>query len=409
MEQLSFVDELADEPCYSVSELTREIRHLLESHYPFVWVQGEISNFTHHTSGHMYFSLKDDQAQINCVMWRSRNHGLYFTPRDGMKVTVNARLTLFEKRGIYQLDVYQILPAGAGELQIAFEQLKKRLREEGLFSDEYKKPIPPYPERIGIVTSPTGAAIRDLVTVLRRRFPAIEIVLRPVRVQGEGAAREIASAIREFNTYGQVDVLIVGRGGGSLEDLWAFNEEVVARAVFDSKIPVISAVGHEVDFTICDFVADLRAPTPSAAAELAVRSREELLRTLQTWVDRMTAGLLERIGTYRDRLRAIEGCYAFHQPRDMVQQYAQRLDELQRHLDNLMSHKLALSRERLNGLSRRLTQLEHRNILRRGYSICYRRRDGHIVRAARELEGGAGVEIEFYEGRAEGVIEKTSP
>ncbi len=409
MEQLSFVDELDTQHTYSVTELTRAIRHLLEYHFPYIWVQGEISNFLHHSSGHMYFSLKDDRAQIGCVMWRSRNNGLYFTPQDGMKVTVCGRITVYEKRGNYQLDVYQVFPAGAGELQVAFEQLKRRLHAEGLFAEERKRPLPPYPERIGIVTSPTGAAIQDMIAILRRRFPPVEIILNPVRVQGEGAAHEIARAIEAFNRYGQVDVLIVGRGGGSLEDLWAFNEEIVARAVYDSKIPVVSAVGHEVDFTICDFVADLRAPTPSAAAELVVPTKEEVVRRLERHEEAMTAGLLERIKRGREKLQAIEGCYAFHQPRDLVRQNYQRLDELRRHLNNLMGHQLQLQRERLSGLRNRLALLEHKNVLKRGYSICYRKSDGHIVRQAPELQAGAEIELQFYQGRAEGAVEKIIP
>ncbi|RMD96216.1 MAG: exodeoxyribonuclease VII large subunit, partial [Calditrichaeota bacterium] len=310
MEQLSFDYLLTEEKYYTVSELTREIKILLETRIPEVWVEGEISNFTHHSSGHMYFLLKDEHAQISCVMWRSRNNTLFFTPQDGMKIIVRGRITVYEKRGNYQLEVLQLHPAGVGELQLAFEQLKNRLRKEGLFDPAHKKPIPPYPERIGIVTSPTGAAIRDMIHILQRRFPPVEIILNPVRVQGEGAAVEIAQAIDQFNRYGQVDVLIVGRGGGSLEDLWAFNEEIVARAIFRSQIPVISAVGHEVDFSISDFVADLRAPTPSAAAELVVRNREEILAHLQKDLQKMTNGMLELIRTHRKRLQHIASGYA---------------------------------------------------------------------------------------------------
>lgn len=409
MEQLSFVDELTSERYYSVTELTREIKYLLQSAFPLVWVQGEISNFTHHSSGHMYFSVKDEGAQISCVIWRSRNSNLFFTPRDGMKVTLNARVTVFEKRGSYQLDVYQLLPAGAGELQLAFEQLKQRLRDEGLFSEEHKQPIPLYPERVGIVTSPTGAAIQDMISILHRRFPAIEIILHPVRVQGEGAALEIARAIEAFNEYGEVDVLIVGRGGGSLEDLWAFNEERVARAVFNCRIPVVSAVGHEVDFTICDFTADLRAPTPSAAAELVVRDRQELKMLLQTTLESMTTAILDRTSYYRERLKTIEGCYAFHQPLDLLRQSSQRLDEIMRHLKNLIHHKMQLDNERLNGLGRRLSLLEHRNVLRRGYSICYRGSDGKIIRNASELQKRDPIDVEFYEGKVHGTVDEVLP
>ncbi|MFQ5706270.1 MAG: exodeoxyribonuclease VII large subunit [bacterium] len=404
MGQLSFDDLLVEKQYYTVSEITREIKYLLEVTLPEIWVQGEISNFTHHSSGHMYFSLKDDKAQISCVMWRSRNHSLFFTPQDGMKVLVHSRVTVYEKRGSYQLDVDQINPAGVGELQLAFEQLKNRLREEGLFSEEFKKPIPEFPQRIGIVTSPTGAAIRDLVTVLQRRFPAVEIVINPVRVQGEGAAPEIARAIDEFNAFGNVDVLIVGRGGGSLEDLWAFNEEVVARAVFRSQIPVISAVGHEVDFTICDFVADLRAPTPSAAAELAVHSRDELMRLLARDRQKLIDSVETMVRSRRDKLQNIRDSYAFRQPLDAMKQHLQRLDEVTRNLTTHMAHAQAMAGEKLHGLTQRLALLDHRGVLKRGYSVCYSREDRQIVKRARDLSVDDEIEIEFYEGRALGAV-----
>ena len=409
MEQLSFDNLLISEKHYTVTELTREIKFLIESSLPDIWVQGEISNFTHHSSGHMYFSLKDENSQISCVMWRSRNHNLFFTPQDGMKVIVRGRITVYEKRGNYQLDVIQIQPAGIGELQLAFEQLKNRLREEGLFSEEFKKPIPQFPARIGIVTSPTGAAIRDMITILHRRFPAIELIVNPVRVQGDGAATEIAQAIDEFNQYGNVDVMIVGRGGGSLEDLWAFNEEIVARAVFRSRIPVISAVGHEVDFSICDLVADLRAPTPSAAAELAVRSRQELLQTLQKDLQKMTAFILDDIKYKREKLQNIELSYAFHQPLDSVKQRSQRLDELKRNLATFISHKVTLSKETHDGLTQRLFLLDHRGVLKRGYSLCFRRSDRKLVKKATDLQIRDEIDIEFYEGHAIGTIDEISP
>jgi exodeoxyribonuclease VII large subunit len=408
MEQLSFENLLIEEKYYTVTELTKEIKFLLENSIPEIWLQGEISNFTHHSSGHMYFSLKDENAQISCVMWHSRNHSLFFTPQDGMKVNVLGRVTVYEKRGNYQFDILQIQPAGVGELQLAFEQLKTRLREEGLFSQEFKKAMPPYPERIGIVTSPTGAAIRDMMTILHRRFPSVEIIVNPVRVQGEGAAAEIAQAVDEFNQYGEVDVLIVGRGGGSLEDLWAFNEEIVARAIFRSKIPVISAVGHEVDFSICDFVADLRAPTPSAAAELVVRSRQELLEVLQKDLKKMTDSMLEGIEYQREKLQTIMSSYAFRQPLDLVMQHFQRLDEMQRSLNNSVSHKIELCQEMLHGLSKRLSLLEHRNVLRRGYSLCFRRADGKLVKKATELEVRDEIAIDFYEGKAFGTVNEVS-
>lgn len=405
MEQLNFYNQLVEQKYLTVTELTREIKLLLETALPEVWVQGEISNFTHHTSGHMYFSLKDERAQISCVMWRSRNQGLYFTPQDGMKVIVHGRVTVYEKRGNYQLEALGISPAGVGELQLAFEQLKQRLREEGLFSAEFKKPIPQYPRRIGLVTSPTGAAIRDLTTVLRRRFPPAEIILYPVRVQGDGAAQEVAGAIDAFNEYGQVDVLIVARGGGSLEDLWAFNEEVVARAVFRSAIPVISAVGHEVDFSICDFVADLRAPTPSAAAELAVPSQEELRATLQKDLRKIVDGLLESIAAHRERLKSLENSYGFRQPGDVIKQRSQRLDELKRVLLTHLRHGLVMRREALNGFDKRLRLLDHRNVLKRGYSLVYRKSDGRLVKRSADVQPRERIELQFYEGGADATVD----
>ncbi len=409
MAQLSFDEFLDEKTYYSVSELTREIRLLLESSFPEIWVQGEISNFSRHTSGHIYFSLKDDKAQISCVMWQSRNQNLFFTPQDGMKVLVQGRVTVFEKRGSYQLNVLQLQPAGVGELQLAFEQLKNRLREEGLFSPEFKKPIPRYPQRVGVVTSPTGAAIRDLISILHRRFPALEIILNPVRVQGEGAALEIARAIDEFNEFGGVDVLIVGRGGGSLEDLWAFNEEVVARAVFRSQIPVVSAVGHEVDFTICDFVADLRAPTPSAAAELVAPNRNELSAQLRGYREKMTAALLNLVDSRKDKLQRIRSSYGFRQPLDLVRQQVQRLDEIQRNLNQLAMHRLALSREKINGLNKRLALLDHHNVLKRGYSICFRRADRKLITDAALLKTAEEIEVNFYRGKVIGAVTEIKP
>lgn len=406
MEQLSFDNLFVEEKYLTVSELTREIKVLLESRLPQIWVKGEISNFSRHSSGHIYFSLKDENAQISCVMWRSRNFRLFFTPQDGMKVVVQGWVTVYEKRGSYQLDVLSIHPAGVGELQMAFDQLKRRLYKEGLFDEKHKQPIPRYPERIGIVTSATGAAVQDLVTILGRRFPGLEIILNPVRVQGDGAAQEIARAIDQFNQYGKIDVLIVGRGGGSLEDLWPFNEEVVARAVFRSRVPVISAVGHEVDFSICDFVADLRAPTPSAAAEMAVCSRDDLLRMLNKDRDKMSYFILEAVRSRQQRLKNMRSGYAFRQPEDVVKQYYQRLDEVSKSLMTFLSHRTQLDTEKLNGLRKRLEVLDHRQVLKRGYSLVHRRSDGHLIKKSSELETKDALEIEFSEGRAIATVDE---
>ncbi len=268
---------------FSVTDLTRKIKGTLEEGFSRIAVQGELSNFKHHSSGHLYFTLKDEHAQIQCVMWRSRVPALSVTPQDGMKMIARGNVTVYEVRGNYQLDVASLQLLGAGELQIAFERLKQKLAAEGLFDQDHKKPLPQFPQRIGIVTSPTGAAIQDIINIINRRFPSTELILCPVKVQGIGAAEEIASAIDDFNNFGAVDVILVGRGGGSLEDLWAFNEEIVARSIYHSSIPVVSAVGHEIDFTIADFVADLRAPTPSAAAELIVPDRREIIEIVRNF------------------------------------------------------------------------------------------------------------------------------
>jgi exodeoxyribonuclease VII large subunit len=276
---------LSKDKILTVSELTYEIKkHIeLEPRFQDVWLQGEISNYKVHTSGHVYFTLKDENASIKAALWKSRAD-IYlknFRFKDGDKVLVHGKVEVYEPSGEYKIIVDFIEPLGIGELQMKFEMLKQKLAAEGLFDRKYKKPIPEYPSRIGIVTSPTGAAIRDMINIISRRFPAVEIILYPVRVQGEGAAEEIAQAIYDFNRYGGVDVIIVGRGGGSVEDLWAFNEEIVARAIFASRIPIISAVGHEIDYSISDFVADLRAPTPSAAAELVVKNRDDVLENVR--------------------------------------------------------------------------------------------------------------------------------
>jgi len=410
MTQLNFRDFRPAETSYqTVSELTRRIKVFLEGQFDDILIVGEISNFTHHGSGHMYFSLKDESAQIACVMWRSRNAGLFFTPQDGMRVTIHGRVSVYEKRGNYQLNVLDMQPAGVGELQMAFERLKRRLHEEGLFDDARKKPLPAFPQRIGIVTSPTGAAIQDLLNVLRRRNPAVEIILNPARVQGDGAAQEIAQAIDDFNELQQVDLLIVGRGGGSLEDLWPFNEEVVARAVYRSEIPIISAVGHEVDYTICDFVADLRAPTPSAAAELAVPVNDDLKQMLMSGLADMRSALLDRIAALQEKINAIRTSYAFGQPADLIYQSMQRVDDMRRSLDTALQHRLSLTHEKLSGLSQRLTLLEHTNVLKRGYSLCFHVATDRLVREAGEFTPGDAVRVKLYRGEIRGSVDEVQP
>lgn len=320
------VDIFSEKRILTVSQLTSLIRGVLEENFEHVWVEGEVSNLATPASGHLYFTLKDGAAQIRCVMFRASSRALKFRPRDGMGLIVRGRVTVYDQRGEYQLLVEYLEPRGIGALQLAFIQLKEQLAREGLFADEHKKPIPSLPQKIGVVTSATGAAIHDILTVLNRRFANVEILIRPVKVQGEGAAEEIAGAIDDFNRYGAIDVMIVGRGGGSLEDLWAFNEETVARAIHRSRIPVISAVGHEVDFTIADFVADLRAPTPSAAAELVVKSKEELAARLEFLGHRLIQGVRQVLA---ERRAGIDGLSrSLRDPSMLVGHLSQRIDDL---------------------------------------------------------------------------------
>ncbi len=402
-------DEAGTDHLLTVSALTAEIKALLEDGLPPVWLTGEISNFKHHTSGHFYFSLKDSEAQIPCVMWAGRNRYLRFAPRDGMQVVIQGKVTVYEKRGYYQLEVWTMQPAGVGALQLAFERLKLRLHSEGLFDADHKVELPAFPQRVGIVTSPTGAALRDLVSVLRRRWPPIEIILRPVRVQGEGAAEEIALALQEFNAYGEVEVIILGRGGGSLEDLWPFNEEIVARAIYASELPVVSAVGHEIDFSISDFVADLRAPTPSAAAELVVPDADEVSRHLWQQLQRGHFALQRQLQAQRERLRRIAASYGLRRPVDLIHQRSQELDESHRQM--LRSFELLLERRRrdLETAYQRLQALSHASVLQRGFALVFKEEDGALVRQAGQLQPEETIRIQFARGRAQAQVRTISP
>ncbi len=394
-----------DQNILTVSQLTRQIKELLESSFPRLWVEGEISNFKRHSSGHIYFTLKDENAQISCALWKYRAGRLIFQPQNGMHVIVEGDVQVYERGGNYQLIIQQMHPAGVGSLQMAFEQLKKKLHAEGLFDEAHKKPLPAYPERIGVVTSPTGAAIRDIISVIQRRFPGIELIIYPVRVQGEGAASEIARAIGDFNAYGKVDVLIVGRGGGSLEDLWAFNEEEVARAIYASRIPVISAVGHEVDFSIADFVADRRALTPSAAAELVVRNKTEITGQLLYYAERFSTTLKKRITTYRTALENLRSGYGFRQPLDQVYQRMQRLDEIERNIRQLINHRIQLSHSQLNTLRKQIQSMNPEAILQRGYSICYK--DGNVVKDVARVQPRDQVKVQLAKGHFFAEVQKS--
>ncbi len=336
----------------SISALNESARALLEGNFPLVWVEGEISNLARPASGHLYLSLKDSSAQVRCAMFRMRSMHLGFKPENGMQVQVRAKLSLYVPRGDYQLVIEHMEEAGDGALRRAYEQLKQRLHQEGLFAEEDKQPLPTMPRAIGVVTSPSGAAIHDIISTLRRRFPSLPVILYPVAVQGEGAAKEIARAIALAGERDECDVLIIGRGGGSLEDLWAFNEESVARAIYDSEIPVISAVGHEVDFTIADFVADVRAPTPTAAAELVSPSRDELLAQLEGMSRRLLSGVTTYTEYYRQTLTGLSK--RLKHPGRRLQDISQRLDELDSRLANARRVEFRHIGTRLAGLYARL-------------------------------------------------------
>lgn len=383
---------------YTVSELTRKIRILLEEEFPQVWVEGEISGINSISTGTIFFTLKDERARLKCVVFAGMARTLKFRLKTGLKIVCFGKISVFERDGRYQFYPEVIEPKGVGALQLAFEQLKEHLSKEGLFDSRHKRPLPFLPQRIGIVTSPTGAAIRDILKVLKRRFANLEIILNPVRVQGEGACFEIAQAIDEFNRFGKVDVLIVARGGGSLEDLWAFNEEIVARAIYRSRIPVISAVGHEIDYTISDFVADLRAPTPSAAAEQVIAHKQELINQIENLSSRAKVAMANQIELLQHKLGGLRERYVFREPTDLIQQYQQRIDELVSFLDLKLRHLGQIYQERYNVLIGKLQALSPLNILSRGYSITLRLPDRKVVKRAHMLKVGVKVETKLAHG-----------
>jgi exodeoxyribonuclease VII large subunit len=393
---------------YSVSELTKYIRVIIEDSFPGVWVEGEISNFVLHTSGHMYFSLKDANSVLKCAMFKRANEKLKFAPKNGMKVIAFGAISVYEARGDYQLIVEEVEPKGVGALQLQFQQLKEKLQKEGLFDEAHKVPIPFLPTRIGVVTSPTGAAIQDILNIARRRFSNVEIIINPVKVQGPDAKDEIAAAIGQFNELKNIDVMIVGRGGGSLEDLWPFNEEVVARAIFESKIPVISAVGHEVDFTISDFVADFRAPTPSAAAELVIPKKEDLKKLVETATARLKNVITGTIRSLRDRLQSLKGAYVLREPMNFYLQQEQRIDDLKKDMSVGMSHILDMYGSEHARVDAKLRAFNPRAILERGYSITVAASSGAIIKDALALKKGDSVETTLGKGKFRSRVEEIS-
>src|SRR5277367_1024553 len=442
MSQLTF-NLMPQRRVLSVSELTGKVRDLLAKNFMDIWVEGEISNCREAQSGHVYCTLKDDRAQIKMVCFKTQLRTMKFRPEDGLHVTVRGSLSVYESRGEYQIYVETIEPVGLGALQLAFEQLKKRLEAEGLFSQERKKPLPILPSRIGLVTSPSGAAVRDVVRILRRRFPNVCLTLYPVRVQGDGASKEIVEALRHFNRKKFVDVLILARGGGSIEDLWSFNEEIVARAISASTIPIISGVGHETDFTIADFVADVRASTPSAAAELVVQTRREFDKHISDLRENLASLIRYRLLESSRRVHELGASRGFRRPIDLLHQRRQRADGLTSRLAVELRERLERSRKRFSVCQLRVAsfdfrakisrlrlrlqrvtqalgvraervvrakretwerlavQLEERGplkVLERGYAIATDA-DGNVLRDANQVAIGAEVRIQLHRGR----------
>ena len=437
---------------YSVTDISKAIKGVLEDVFDSAWIEGEISNLRIPASKHSYFVLKDDNSQIRCVMFRNSRAGIKFEPADGDQVLVYGRLGVYEARGEYQVIVENMEPLGLGALQKAYEQLKLKLEKEGLFDESAKKPLPEYPWKVGVITSDTGAAVRDIFNIMHRRNSKVSILLHPVKVQGEGSAEEIAQAIENMNRVKDVDVIIVGRGGGSIEDLWAFNEECVARAIYKSSIPIISAVGHEIDFTIADFVADLRAPTPSAAAELAVPRLDDMTNQIVENTRQLIKQQTDLIDSYKNQLLSLIDRRFFRSPRQIIELPAQRLDDLTqrllRGLDNwvviqqarlkgeiqklflsspqkdiqalqdkssglhhmlvkeMQSH-LSMKKEHFAGTLKNLHALSPLAILDRGYSICAESNSGKAVKNSKDMNSGDQVTVSLAKGKLNCTVDNT--
>lgn len=434
---------------YQVSQLTRDIKAIMEAAFDSIWVEGEISNFRTVASGHSYFVLKDNKSQVRCVLFKGHRAGIKFQPEDGDQVLLFGRITVYDARGEYQIVTESMEPRGMGALQKAFEQLKIKLEKEGLFDEEQKKPLPEFPWKIGVVTSSTGAAVRDILNIIRRRNSKVSVLLCPAKVQGEGAVEEIVNAIQTLNQRKDVEVIIVGRGGGSLEDLWAFNEEPVARAIAASRIPVVSAVGHEIDFTISDFTADLRAPTPSAAAELTVPLLSDTLQEIGTLNNALINALQQKLQYYFDLLKRLMDRRFFHQPKEIFNPQMQRVDELQSRLlrgleQNLFTHQqrlqdkihrlfqaspaktiphlkdnmamlekrmlhiiqsqILLNKERFEGILKNLNAFNPLSILERGYSISSK--DDKALKSTEGINPGDSIQVRLSRGKLDCTVKK---
>ncbi len=386
----------------SVSQLNRYIKMNFDAdeNLANIFISGEISNFTnHYRTGHLYFTLKDDSAAVRAVMFNSSAKRLKFMPEDGMKVIARGRVSVYEASGQYQLYVDDMQPDGVGALNLAYEQLKEKLQKEGLFSELHKKPLPPYPEKVGVITSPTGAAVRDIINVLGRRFPYAEIVFCPVLVQGDGAHLQLTDAVNLFNSERAADVIIIGRGGGSIEDLWEFNDEELARAVYNSEIPVISAVGHETDFTICDFVADMRAPTPSAAAELAVPDANELQYALSALKNRMFLNVSSGIADRRSRLEYLTSKGALKSPDEMLSNRSQRLDTAFSKMLSSYENRIGGKKVEFISAATALSKLDPMSVLMRGFAFVSDE-SGKNVYSSQALAKGDKINVRFHDGSA---------
>lgn len=385
----------------SIAQLTEYIKAVIENDEILqnVTVRGEISNFYTHSSGHLYFTLKDRSAQMKSVMFRSAARLMRFQPENGMGVIVTGSIGIYADRGEYQLYVEEMQPDGIGALHLAFEQLKQKLAKEGLFAEEHKKPIPRLPRRIGVITSPTGAAIRDIISIIRRRFPYVQILIAPAIVQGAEAPQSLVHALALMQTQ-EVDVIIMGRGGGSMEDLWAFNEEIVARAIYAAKIPIISAVGHETDFTIADFVSDLRAPTPSAAAELAVANCSELNRYIMSVERRLEQCMTSRVTQVSTRFARLQNRRPLQRPEELFLKKWQRVDDLERRLHRTMETDLKMARELLKSQVKQLDSLSPLNVLARGYSLTATT-DGQLIKSVKAVSPDDSLQIRLVDGRVD--------
>lgn len=381
----------------TVSQINGYIKKIVDANIILndIWIKGEISNFKLHYSGHMYITLKDEGGVLKAVMFKSAVSGLSFRPEDGMKVLARGRISVYEAGGAYQLYINEMIPDGVGELYIAYEQLKKRLEEEGLFAAEHKKKIPQYPERVGVITAATGAAVRDIINVITRRYPYAEIILYPSLVQGAGAAENICRGLDYFNKTDTADVIIAGRGGGSIEDLWAFNEEAVARAIYASHIPVISAVGHETDFTIADFVADLRAPTPSAAAELAVPSQLELMSRILADRNRISNAMVKRLETERKNLKNIK----LKSPKEDIDDERLKIDNLVKQAEKNFRIKLMSGREQMGNMAAKLDALSPLKVIKRGYAIPMDG-EGNVIKSVKNMKPDTEFDLKMSDGTA---------